>query len=75
MLIISQNKERTTRFENLKSIFIINNCMGDGHTTGIFCDDKIMLGVYKTKERAMKLLLEISNFDATGAKVYEMPKE
>lgn len=80
MIIVSQDKTELINFSNIVRLEVSNNAEGqaliEGHN---FCDDfETVIGLYKTEERAKKVLQDIIGFyirTEEKNKVYRMPKE
>lgn len=80
MIIESQDKTELINFSNIVRLEVSNNAEGqaliEGHN---FCDDfETVIGLYKTEERAKKVLQDIIGFyirTEEKNKVYRMPKE
>ena len=93
MIIVSQDKKELINFENILSVKLFhddedNECLYEIYTTvNAPGDNYILLGAYKTEERAKEVLQEIiqtctrwENFkysiaEGIGTPRYEMPKE
>lgn len=64
MVIISQDKKQAINFDNIQGIKIINNTvLRVLFVTGLE-DDYADIGAYKTEERAVQILEEISYYKA-----------
>lgn len=88
MIIINQDKNNVINYDNVKSLWIEDNVLGETNTTFYINADEDFLGEYKTEERAKEVLQEIiSKYKTTLynsktnetvvniPKAYEMPKE
>lgn len=59
MIIVSQDKDNIINFDNVKSLWIDSNVLDKTNVNFEICADDEILGQYKTKERAKKVLNEI----------------
>lgn len=83
MIIVSQDKKELINFENILSVKLFhddedNECLYEIYTTvNAPGDNYILLGAYKTEERAKEVLREIVEIHrvAMPTAVYEMPEE
>lgn len=57
--IRSQNKEKLCKIENIKYMDTSDNFENDTHS--LWNDNNGILGIYKTKQRALEVLDEITN--------------
>ena len=75
MIIVSQDKTRFVNFERIEILGVdINNKL---QIACGFSEGSMVLGAYKTEERAKEVLQEIVRYYATAniGQVYEMPEE
>ena len=77
MIIVSQDKDNITNFDNLTQVYITQDEEEKAYFIRFETVDSLYedLGEYDTEERAEEILRDIVHWYEIEAKVYRMPEE
>ena len=69
MVIVSQDKDNVTNYDNVTSLWIDDNVLDKTNTTFYINADEDFLGEYETEERAKEVLQEITEKICEGSNI------